>query len=286
MVFTGGGLGIILHLAWLACLFFIMAEQSVPVHSVPVSDTVHLHLPVPELSDMATTVQSTGALVQDHDSDVPQRAQCIVKRFQKRSSTHPTPPLERSASPPSVDAFQQAVDTFISGTESVSLELPGSESPSLPPSPAYDADFEWVASMDRSDEPASSGDTSGADSWHLLSGTSRTSTLVDAAAPALDLSPLRTGRLLFDTSPAGALPIAASVTQEAQVESRISFFKRLRLQSLRARKASTFEFRPVFFPRWVFHGRAEFIFVLPLLLVQVPSALIKFLWASRASLVV
>ena len=134
MVFIGGGLGIILHLAWLACLFFIMDEQSVPVHSVPVSDTVHLHLPVPELSDMATTVQSTGALVQDHDSDVPQRAQCIVKRFQKRSSTHPTPPLERSASPPSVDAFQQAVDTFISGTESVSLELPGSESPSLPQS--------------------------------------------------------------------------------------------------------------------------------------------------------
>ena len=222
MVFICGGLGIILHLAWLACLFFIMDEQSVPVHSVPVSDTVHLHLPVPELSDMATMVQSTDALVQDHDSDVPQRAQCIVKRFQKRSSTHPTPPLERSASPPSVDAFQQAVDTFISGTESVSLELPGSESPSLPQSPAYEADFEWVASMDRSDEPASSGDTSGADSWHLLSGTSRTSTLVDAAAPALDLSPLRTGRLLFDTSPAGALPIAASVTQEAQVDSILS----------------------------------------------------------------
>ena len=92
MVFICGGLGIILHLAWLACLFFIMDEQSVPVHSVPVSDTVHLHLPVPELSDTATTMQSTDALVQDHDSDVPQRAQCIVKRFQKRCSTHPSYP--------------------------------------------------------------------------------------------------------------------------------------------------------------------------------------------------
>ena len=65
MVFICGGLGIILHLAWLACLFFIMDEQSVPVHSVPVSDTVHLHLPVPELSDVAAMVQSTDALVQD-----------------------------------------------------------------------------------------------------------------------------------------------------------------------------------------------------------------------------
>ena len=219
MVFICGGLGIILHLAWLACLFFIMDEQSVPVHSVPVSDTVHLPLPVPETSDIATMVQPTCTLVQEHDSDCPQRAQCIVKRFQKRVSAQPTPSLEQSASPPSVDAFQQAVDTFISGTDSASFQLPGPEGPLLPPSPSYDADFEWVASVDRIDEPASSGDMSGADSWHLLSGTSVTSPTVADAVPAWELSPLRTGRLLFDTSPAGALPIAASFTQEAQVDS-------------------------------------------------------------------
>ena len=195
-----------------------MDEQSVPVHSVPVSDTVHLPLPVPETSDIATTVQPTCTLVQEHDSDCPQRAQCIVKRFQKRASTQPTPSLEQSASPPSVDVFQQAVDTFISGTDSASIQPLSPEGPLLPPSPSYDADFEWVASVDRNDEPASSGDTSGAGSWHLLSGTLGTSPTVAGAAPELELSPLRTGRLLFDTSPAGALPIAASITQEAQVE--------------------------------------------------------------------
>ena len=219
MVFICGGLGIILHLAWVACLFFIMDEQSVPVHSVPVSDTVHLPLPVPETTAIATMVQPTCTLVQEHDSDCPQRAQCIVKRFQKRASAQPTPSLEQSASPPSVDAFQQAVDTFISGTDSASFQLPGPEGPLLPPSPSYDADFEWIASVDRIDEPASSGDTSGADSWHLLSGTSVTSPTVADAVPEWELSPLRTGRLLFDTSPAGALPIAASFTQEAQVDS-------------------------------------------------------------------
>ena len=219
MVFICGGLGIILHLAWLACLFFIMDEQSVPVHSVPVSNTVHLPLPVPETTPSATMVQPTCTLVQEHESDCPHRAQCIVKRFQKRVSTQPTPSLEQSASPPSVDAFQQAVDTFISGTDSASLQQPGPEGPLLPPSPSYDADFEWIASVDRIDEPASSGDTSGADSWHLLSGTSVTSTTIADAVPEWELSPLRTGRLLFDTSPAGALPIAASFIQEAQVDS-------------------------------------------------------------------
>ena len=53
----------------------------------------------------------------------------------------------------------------------------------------------------------------------LLSGTSVTSPTVADAVPTGELSPLRTGRLLFDTSPAEALPIAASFTQEAQVES-------------------------------------------------------------------
>ena len=91
MVFICGGLGIILHLAWLACLFFIMDEQSVPVHSVPVSNTVHLPLPVPETTPIATMVQPTCTLVQEHESDCPHRAQCIVKRFQKRVSTQPTP---------------------------------------------------------------------------------------------------------------------------------------------------------------------------------------------------
>ena len=76
MVFICGGLGIILHLAWLACLFFMMDEQSVPVHSVPVSDTVHLPLPVPETSDIATMVQPTCTLVQEHDSGLP--AACTV----------------------------------------------------------------------------------------------------------------------------------------------------------------------------------------------------------------
>ena len=176
-------------------------------------------LPVPETDAIATMVQPTCTLVQEHESDCPQRAQCIVKRFQKRVSTQPTPSLEQSASPTSMDAFQQAVDMFISGTDSASFQQPGPEGPLLPPSPSYDAEFEWIPSVDRIDEPASSGDTSGADSWHLLSGTSVTSPTIADAVPEWELSPLRTGRLLFDTSPAGVLPIAASCAQVTQVDS-------------------------------------------------------------------
>ena len=76
MVFICGVLGIILHLAWLACLFFIMDEQSVPVHSVPVSNTVHLPLPVPETTAIAPMVQPTCTLVQEHEIRLP--AACTV----------------------------------------------------------------------------------------------------------------------------------------------------------------------------------------------------------------
>ena len=207
MVFICSGLGIILQLALLACLFFIMDEQSVPVHSVPVNDAstfptaVHLPLPVPETACIATTVEPTGTMGQEHDSDCPQRAQCIVKRFQKRSSTQLSPPLEQSASPSSVEVFQQAVDAFISGTDSASIQPLSPEGSLQPPSPSYDADFEWVASVARSDEPASSGDTSGASSWHLLSGNSGTSPSVNGAVSEMELSPLRTGYILMPARP-------------------------------------------------------------------------------------
>ena len=220
MVVICSSLGIILHLAWRACLFFIMDEPSVPVHSVPVSDiltlpaAVHVSSPVPETTCPAETSQSAFVTVQDPDSEIPQRAQCIVKRFQKRSATQPSPSVEPPISSPGSDALQPTVDTFNSGTDAVCIQ-PASLLGSLqPPSPSYEADFELVTSLARSEEPFSTGDASGDGSWHLLSGASWPQQPFDTCDSDTELSPWRAGRLHFDSSPApGALPLASATSQ-------------------------------------------------------------------------
>ena len=219
MVSFCGGLGFILHLVFFAQLLFIMDEQSVPVHSVPVSDSlaspaaVHVPSPVAETDCITATCPPTDIAVQEQDSEGPQRAQCIVKRFQKRSVTQPSPPLDQPALSPGGEIFQQTVDSFISGTDSACFQ-PVSPVGSLhPPSPSYDADFEWVDSIERNGACISSESISGAGSWQLLSGDSWPDPPAEVVAHEAELSPLRTGQLHFDVIPAGVLPFVSSATQ-------------------------------------------------------------------------
>ena len=65
---------------------------------------------------------------------------------------------------------------------------------------------------------------------------------------------------------------------------RISFFKRLCLQSLRARKASTFEFRSVFFPTLGFSRSCGIHLCTPASFGSSSVGVDQILWASSASL--
>lgn len=139
MVSFGSGLGIILHLAFLAQLLFIMDEQSVPVHSVPASDASAFPLHYMTLRQCLRMLP----LVRHPN------LKFFLRRNRFQTCQGQTEP--ETASPGAV-ALQQAVDAFHSGSD-IACIPPISPDVSLqPPSPSYDADFEWVDSLGRNEE--------------------------------------------------------------------------------------------------------------------------------------